>query len=325
VRLVIYGAGGVGATIGARLHLQGFPVTFIARGEHGRLLQTQGLHFVAPDGARTLHIPTVAHPRDVDFQTGDLVLLAMKSQHTLGALEDLLAATPGEVSIVCAQNGVANERLALRRFKRVYGMLINLPARHLVPGEVLSFAAGKSGILDTGRFPDGLDETAVQLCAALSAAGFMAEPDARIMRKKYTKLVMNLANVLEAATNRADVRHMTDLLRAEALACYAAAGIEWADAKEIDARHRSAYRFVELPGQRPWSGSTWQSVDRGTGNVETDYMNGEIVLLGRLHGVPTPANEVCQQLGQRMVRERLPVGCFDAAEIQAMIDAAAQP
>ncbi|WUJ19490.1 hypothetical protein OHS70_07955 [Streptomyces sp. NBC_00390] len=39
-------------------------------------------------------------------------------------------------------------------------------------------------------------------------------------------------------------------------------------------------------------GSTWQSLVRGTGSIETDHLNGEMVLLGRQQGVPTPVNEV---------------------------------
>jgi ketopantoate reductase len=35
--------------------------------------------------------------------------------------------------------------------------------------------------------------------------------------------------------------------------------------------------------------STGQSLRRGT-TIETDFLNGEIVLLGRLHGIPTPVN-----------------------------------
>lgn len=321
MRFVIHGAGGVGGTIGARLHLQGYPVILVARGEHGIALQRHGMTFVAPEGSQTLRIPTVLHPGEIDFQVDDVVLLAMKSQHTVGALEDLLEADPGDIGVVCAQNGVANERAALRRFRRVYAMLINLPALHLAPGEVLSFGRGCSGILDTGRFPDGLDDTARALCAALTASEFVAAPDANVMRKKYAKLIMNLANVLEAATGGADMAELRQALEAEARACYAAAGIECADAREIDARSRDAYRFADLPGNPRFGGSTWQSVQRGTGNVETDYMNGEIVLLGRTFGVPTPVNEVCQELGHRIVRDKLAPGHFSVAEIGAMITA----
>ena len=33
--------------------------------------------------------------------------------------------------------------------------------------------------------------------------------------------------------------------------------------------------------------SSYQSVERGADSIETDFLNGEIVLLGRLHGVST--------------------------------------
>lgn len=54
-------------------------------------------------------------------------------------------------------------------------------------------------------------------------------------------------------------------------------------------------RIRPVEGVRRDGGSTYQSLQRGT-PVETDYLTGEIVLLGRLHGVPTPANALLQRL-----------------------------
>ncbi len=333
MRFVIYGAGGVGGTIGARLYQQGYDVRLIARGAHGEVLASRGLKFVAPDGEYELRIPTVAHPREIQFEAGDMVLFTMKSQHTLGALNDLQAANPGDVGVVCGQNGVANERMALRFFPRVYGMLVNLPALHLEPGEVVTHGAGKGAILDSGCFPTGTDDSLIELTESLSRAGFSAEPDPAIMRKKYAKLLMNVGNSLQAATQlgasnmdaqevqpeRADVARM---LRKETLACYAAAGIDCATAEEVRARHKGVYEMVELEGRPRVGGSSWQSIVRGTGNIESDYLNGEIVQLGRLHGVPTPANWVCQQLGHRMIRESLSVGHFQSKDVKKMVEAA---
>ncbi len=333
MRFVIYGAGGVGGTIGARLFQQGYDVQLIARGEHGEVLAKRGLKFVAPDGEFELQIPTVTHPREIQFQAGDMVLLTMKSQHTLGALNDLQAADPGDVGIVCGQNGVANERMALRFFPRVYGMLVNLPALHLEPGEVVTHGAGKGAILDTGCYPTGTDDSLIELTDSLTGAGFSAQPDPVIMRKKYAKLLMNVGNSLQAATqpvSGAEAAHevppehveVARMLRRETLACYAAAGIDCATAEEVRARHKDVYQMVELAGRPRVGGSSWQSIARGTGNIESDYLNGEIVQLGRLFGVPTPANWVCQQLGHRMIRESLPVGYFQSREIKKMVEAA---
>ncbi|MFV2115658.1 ketopantoate reductase C-terminal domain-containing protein [Micromonospora sp. LOL_025] len=55
------------------------------------------------------------------------------------------------------------------------------------------------------------------------------------------------------------------------------------------------------------------------GHAETDHLNGEIVLLGRLHGVPTPVNAAVQLAVRRALRGRIPAGGFDATELARMI------
>ena len=70
-------------------------------------------------------------------------------------------------------------------------------------------------------------------------------------------------------------------------------------------------------------GSSWQSVARGTGDIEADYLNGEIVLIGRRCGIATPANAVVQRLGNTMAVQRLSPGHFKLAEVRALIDAEA--
>ncbi len=67
-----------------------------------------------------------------------------------------------------------------------------------------------------------------------------------------------------------------------------------------DLRARWERLGVQEIGGRPRAGcSTWQSLARGTGAIETDYLNGEVALLGRLHGVPTPVNAALCELAAR--------------------------
>ncbi|MGY4914778.1 ketopantoate reductase C-terminal domain-containing protein, partial [Streptomyces sp. 900116325] len=56
--------------------------------------------------------------------------------------------------------------------------------------------------------------------------------------------------------------------------------------------------------------------------IEADYLNGEIVLLGREHGVPTPVNDVLQRTANAFARERREPGSMSVAELTALIDAA---
>ena len=62
-----------------------------------------------------------------------------------------------------------------------------------------------------------------------------------------------------------------------------------------------------------------QSLQRGTGDIETDNLNGEIVLLGRIHGISTPANELLQQLARALAVTRDAPGATPAANILELI------
>jgi 2-dehydropantoate 2-reductase len=61
-------------------------------------------------------------------------------------------------------------------------------------------------------------------------------------------------------------------------------------------------------------------VARSTGNIEADYLNGEIVLLGRLHVVPTPVNELLQQLANKIARTGAAPSNMPPEEFLARVD-----
>ena len=318
VRFVIYGAGAIGGTVGARLHQSGSEVLLIARGAHLDSIRSGGLRFVSPTQDVRLKIPAVGHPRDADLTSEDVVLLCMKSQHTEEAIRDLYAVADDSISVICCQNGVANERKALRRFANTYTMVVYLPGEHLEPGTVVNYAEDTAGMLDAGRYPSGVDACITEVAAAIDASGFSSVPDPKIMRLKYAKLVANLSNAVYAACGEGSPE-IARLLREEALACYVVAGIECATADDVRKR-REDIKGQGVPGQVRHGGSSLQSVMRGAGDIEADYLNGEIVQLGRLHGVDTPANAVVQRLGNRMARERLTVGAFTIGDLEAMIN-----
>ncbi len=141
MRYIIIGAGAVGGTIGGRLFAGGHEVVLVARGRHLDALRAHGLRLETPDGAVTLPIPAVGHPGELQLHVGDVLVPAVKTQDAAAVLA-AWAASPvrgGTVAaeslpVVCAQNGVASERMALRRFGHVYGMCVWLPATHLEPG-----------------------------------------------------------------------------------------------------------------------------------------------------------------------------------------------
>jgi 2-dehydropantoate 2-reductase len=320
MRFIVYGAGAVGGVIGGRLFQAGHDVTLIARGAHRTAVRDRGLLLESPDESVTLRIPVAGHPRELPFEAGDVVLLGMKTQDTAEAVRALAAAAPPDVVVVCAQNGVENERLALRSFARVYGVCVVLPAAHLRPGVVQVYSAPVGGVLDVGRYPGGTDETAHAIAAAFRDGGFGATPRADVMDHKYGKLLTNLGNAAEVVCGPGESSgQVAALARAEGLACLHAAGIAFTEAD------MSVYADVldvrPVGGRRRFGGSSVQSLQRATGSVEADYLNGEIVLLGRAHGVPTPVNELLAHMANKMVRDRRPPGLVAPEEFLAAVAA----
>lgn len=318
MRYVIYGAGAVGGCIGARLFERGHEIVLIARGSHLDAMRRHGLVVRTPDSASALPIPAVGHPSEIEWRSDDVVLLSVKSQHTVGALNDLRAEAAANVPVVCAQNGVANERMALRRFSQVYAMMVMLPATHMQPGEVAMYASPVGGILDMGCYPTEIDALVERVVSDLTAADFDSRADAAVMRRKYAKLIENLANAVQALCGlEANAGDLVRAVRAEGARVLRAANIDFATEGEMDAR-----RAQMMGGLRPIEGqarggSTWQSLARGAGSIETDYLNGEIALIGTEHGVPTPYNRMLQRASAEAVRDGREPGSFSVDELLA--------
>jgi 2-dehydropantoate 2-reductase len=323
MRIIVYGVGAIGGTVAAALALSGQKVVGIARGAQLDAIRDAGLVLRTPDGTARAKFPCVADPTEIAFGAEDAILLAMKTQDTIAALERLRHAGVRNQPIFCAQNGVANERFALRRFANVHGITVMMPATFLVPGEVAAQATPRHGIFDVGRYPSGSDADDARLAAALEAASVAAFVDGAVMEGKYGKLLMNLRNVIEAALGPdADLSSFARAVTDEAKAVYAAAGIAWRDVGNADPRRAALMRVAAVDGMERSGGSSTQSLARGAGSIETDYLNGEIVLLGRHHGVPTPASAYLTALGARLVRERLAPGAISSGEIAEALTAA---
>ena len=311
--MVVYGAGAIGGVIAARLALAGVPVTAVARGDHLRTIRADGLTLVTQAGTERVALGAAADAAEIDWTAEPAVVLAVKSHQTPAALDDLAAHAPAHTPVFTAQNGVANEAAALRRFAHVYGVAVMLPAAHLEPGVVIQQSHPAAGILDLGRFPAGSDEHADELSAALRSAQFRSEVRADIMAWKYRKLIANLANgVIAVYAPGPAPDELIRRAREEAELVLRVAGIPFVTAQQDQDRRADILRGRVSTEHH---GSTWQSVARGHTQVETDWFNGEIVLLARLHGTAAPVNELIQRGTAEHARLGRPPRSLDAATV----------
>ncbi|MCK9923457.1 FAD-binding protein [Frankia sp. AgPm24] len=341
-RYVIIGAGAVGATVAAQLRLAGIDVLVVARGANLAALREGGLRYLRPPATEggdpvvhQLDLPVAAGPAEVDLRATDVLVLATKAQDSEAVLAawawapvDGGPATAAEtLPVVLLQNGLDSARVALRRFATVLDAVVYSPASHLRPGEVISPATPIVTALLLGRTPGpaagGVGTSEVDALTAgiaddLRRASLAVQVVGDIERWKAGKLLGNLAYNLDALYPPGPRRDAAGAeLVAEARRALAAAGIDVAEglAPGLDL---SGLVLADIPGHVRGGSSTWQSLARG-GSVESDFLNGEIVLLARLHGLTAPVNAGVQARIAGSARRGVPPGGLGDADLEALL------
>ncbi len=327
MRVVVLGIGAVGGTVAARLADAGTEVLALARGEHAAAVRADGLLLEGPDGPVTVRLDVVERPGDLDLRQDDVLVLATKSQHTVGVL-DALPAAARDLPLLLAQNGVANEREAARRHADVHGVCVMVPGLHTEPGRVAVFGR-PSAVLEVGRWPAGSDETDHRVAEVFSAAGLLTRVRDDVQAYKYRKLLTNLGNAVEALLGHPGDEAAEEAARglhrravAEGEQVLRLAGVPLLDLEAWRRDVVAALDLADVDGVARGGGSTWQSLLRAAGSVEADYLNGEVVLLARLHGADAPVNEVLRRAVTDAARTGRPPGSTSVADLSRLVDRA---
>lgn len=338
-RYVFIGAGAVGSAVGGLLAQQGSDVLLVARGDHGRTVTEKGLTLRCPDTTVTLPVPVVNGPDQARLTVDDVLVLTTKTHQVEAAINEwadvpvhghdgtVAGRAADLLPIFTALNGVAAEEIALRYAERVFAVCVWFPAVMLEPGEVIVRAAPLRGVFHIGRYgasgdPDGDARLLDGLSRDWVPAGCAVTRPPAVMEWKYRKLLTNLGNVLQALLGDAsEADDVGKAAEAEARAILSEAGIAFTeDAESRASWQREGFSVQPVPGEpEQLGGSSWQSLMRGTGTIETDFLNGEIALIARRTGQSAPINARLTALARRAARERMHPGAISAGELRAQL------
>jgi 2-dehydropantoate 2-reductase len=138
---------------------------------------------------------------------------------------------------------------------------------------------------------------------------------------KYNKLLSNLGNAVGAlSTEPADASDVVAAIRREGENVLRHAGIDFVSFETSTAARADGPTIRPVPG---WNGgpsnSTWQSLSRNTGGVETDFLNGEIVRLAHRHGITAPLNAALARVVREAVRSGLGPSRYSAARLAELL------
>ncbi len=336
-RYIVIGAGAIGGTVGGALTRGGAEVVLIARGAHAKALADNGLVLRTPDEVLLIPVSVAAEPADVRLTGRDVVVFATKTHQLDAALQEWVdqpvhegsdvIGTAGELlPALTALNGVVAEEKALRFFSRVFGVCVWMPAAHVTPGEVIVRSWPVAGQFHVARWPAVLAtpddrELLADIESTWTPAGLRIQLPADVEPWKYNKLLSNLTNAVVAlADSGADDRNVADAVRREGEDVLRQAGIEFVPFEVSSAARVNGPTVRPVPGtDRVIPNSTWQSLHRNSGSVETDFLNGEIVRIAHQHGTTAPLNATMARLAREAADSGRGPGEFTTVELAAAL------
>ena len=288
MKIAIMGSGGVGGFFGAKLANVGEDVTFIARGEHLRAIQSAGLRVKsADDGEFVVKSPATDDPRAVG--PVDLVLFCVKSYDTDMAAEAIRPMVADGTAVLSLQNGVESEEKLARAVGsgHVLGGAGYIFASIEAPGVISQAPPGRIvfGELDGRETP-----RARGLLGSFQRAGIRAELSTNIRRVIWEKYLFITALSGVTALTRCpagivrslgETRTMLKLLLEELSTLAEASGVRLSEGA-VD----TAMSLVERLKATSTS-SLHHDLAHGR-RLELEALQGYAVRLGRRLSVPTP-------------------------------------
>ena len=297
MKILVMGAGAVGAYFGARLMQAGEDVYFCARGENLAALRERGLELKSFKGDVRLAVRATDRPGE--FAPYDLVLFCVKSYDTIPAARALAGCLAPEGVVMTLQNGVENEDALASVFPRsaVMGGNARVGAEMAAPGKLVHTAAG---IIEFGELDGSESPRALKFADMFRRAGVLGELTRDLKTIRWCKLMGNNGTNPVSALARCTVgeslgdpdgRALMRRLMLEVIAVGRAEGAKMSE--------RDADRHLEQIGRHPnvdaIKPSTLQDVERGK-RLEYDAICGAVIRAARRHGIDVPATETVHAL-----------------------------
>ena len=305
-RIIVFGMGGIGGYIGARVGLGiekaaaagafvGKPeLVFVARGAHLEALKSKGLRFRTPEGAESVIHPALATDKPAEAGAADLIFLCVKGYDLESACRAISPAVGPNTAIVPLLNGAD----IYERVRAIIAEGVVLPAAIYIassvvePG-VVAHGGGKGNVV-LGREPGKIAFDPAPLRSLLDHSGIPYEWFEDPFPAIWTKYLFIASYGLVTARSGlgigkviADEKWSTTVkeIQHEIAAIAKAKGIVLpADA--------AAQAFEKGKVFGPDTKTSYQrDVEvRGKPN-EGELFGGTIVRLGKALGVPAPTSE----------------------------------
>ncbi|MGO9061409.1 MAG: ketopantoate reductase family protein [Candidatus Binataceae bacterium] len=296
MKILVMGAGAVGAYFGARLQQAGEEVVYCARGENLRALMERGLDITSIRGDFKL-ASVVATDDPRQFAPYDLILFCVKVYDTDAAAEKIKGCLAPDGAILTLQNGVENEARLAELFGAgaVMGGNARVGVELVAPGKILH---STTGTIEFGELDGRVSARADAIADSMRRAGILGGISADIRASRWDKLMWNASfNTVTALTHRTVGEVLDDpegfaLIRSlmeEVCAVAATEGVQ------ITGQRIAQVLAHSDKNLRPLKTSTQQDRERGK-QLEVEALIGVVVRIARRDGIKVPVSETIYAL-----------------------------
>ncbi len=300
MKILIFGAGGIGSVLGGFLARMGHDVALLGRAAHLNEIRKKGLAITGIWGDyRVKAFDLYESAKDILTKnlSFDLIFLTVKSYDTKQAVEELAPLMKDNTTLISFQNGLGN----------IESILEKISAENFLPGRAIFGVETEPGLaritvqadeLVVGALPGVTPKrNPVEVAHLLSLAKVQTKAVPNILTHIWSKVIYNCAlNALCSLhempygkiLEREDTRLAMERIVRE---CYAVGA-----AKRVALEPSTADRYLELltgtliPKTASHFPSMLQDLKKGR-RTEIEALNGAIARSGRELGVPAPENQ----------------------------------
>ena len=292
MKIAVMGSGGVGGYFGGLLARNDLDVTFIARGEHLKAIQDNGLQINSQnDGVFTVHNPATDNPSDLTKQ--DLILFTVKMFDNTPAIESIKPIVGDQTTILTLQNGVSNGYDLAEVFgnERVMIGTAMLEGRISEPGVVTQ---GGPGAAHFGEMYQGISERGEQLLSLFQASNWKVELQENMLDTLWKKFAYLSACASTCTASNSSMGEMRSVPETRNLILSAISeGFEVGRAYGAPIADDAMDWAISALDNFPYSGKSSMAKDFAENrSVELEGLTGTVIKMGKRLNIETPINDM---------------------------------
>lgn len=292
MKILIMGTGGVGGYYGGLLAQQGNDVTFVARGEHLKALQNQGLKVKSVHGDFIVS-PAQATDNPATVGPVDLVIFCVKTYSTEESAQAMQPAVGPQTVVMSLQNGIdAAERIgSVIGEEHVIGGVTWLSSAVEAPGVIKQISQFRRIVL--GEMAGGTSDRIQSIYEVLKNTGATVEISEDVQKVLWNKLVFITAVSSVGSLTRLSMGEYRAIPETRSLLTKIMQEVESAArARGVNLDADAVQKWLDFIDNAAPSIKPSMQLDVETGHrTELESMIGVVGRKGREVGVATPVTD----------------------------------